>query len=79
MTFQSMIKEQENKTAEIVGQQIKQLGNSVNSYIAVHYDKLSTLSIETVSFAYTFVLPLPINEFMFIFSFNNSIFSRLRY
>ena len=43
MTFQSMIKEQENKTAEIAGQQIKQLGNSVNSYIAVHYDKLSTL------------------------------------
>lgn len=29
--------------AKAVGEQIKQIGNAVNSYIAVHSDKLSTL------------------------------------
>lgn len=47
MTFQSMIKEQENKTAEIAGQQIKQIGTAVNTYITNHYDTISRLNNAT--------------------------------
>ena len=43
ISFQQMLKEHENTTAKIAGQQIKQIGNSVNSYIAVHYDKIAIL------------------------------------
>ena len=43
LSFQQMLRKQEDTLAKTVGEQIKQLGNSVNSYIAVHYDKLSTL------------------------------------
>ena len=44
LSFQQMVKSQEDIQAKAVGEQIKQIGNSVNSYIAVHYDKLSSLS-----------------------------------
>ena len=44
LSFQQMVKSQEDIQARAVGEQIKQIGNSVNSYIAVHYDKLSSLS-----------------------------------
>jgi competence protein ComGC len=44
ISFQQMLKNHENNQAKIAGEQIKQIGNSVNSYIAVHYDKLSSLS-----------------------------------
>lgn len=43
LSFQQMLKEDENTQSKAVGQQIKQIGNSVNSYIALHYDKLSLL------------------------------------
>ena len=43
-SFQKMVKDQEDIQAKAVGEQIKQIGNAVNSYIAVHYDKLSSLS-----------------------------------
>lgn len=39
-----MISEHENTQAKSAGQQIKKIGDSVNSYIVNHYDKLSTLS-----------------------------------
>ncbi|MCL6381502.1 MULTISPECIES: shufflon system plasmid conjugative transfer pilus tip adhesin PilV [Pectobacterium] len=42
--FQDMKKEQENIVAKAVGEQIKQMGDAVNSYINIRYDKLSTLS-----------------------------------
>lgn len=42
--FQDMKKEQETVIANAVGAQIKQLGEAVNRYIALRYDKLSTLS-----------------------------------
>lgn len=44
LSFQKMISEHENTQAKSVGQQIKKIGDSVNSYIVNHYDKLSTLS-----------------------------------
>ena len=44
LSFQQMVKSQEDKQAKAVGEQIKQIGNSINSYISVHYDKLSSLS-----------------------------------
>lgn len=44
-SFQQMLKTYENNQAKAVGQEIKQIGNSVNSYIALHYDKLSTYGI----------------------------------
>lgn len=44
MKFQDLKQEQENILANSVGQQIKQLGNAVNGYINIHYDKLSTLT-----------------------------------
>jgi competence protein ComGC len=43
LSFQQMLRKQEKTLAKSAGEQIKQIGNSVNSYIAVHYDKLSTL------------------------------------
>ena len=42
-SFQQMLRINEDNQAKIIGEQIKQIGNSVNSYIAVHYDKLSSL------------------------------------
>ena len=42
-SFQQMLRINEDNQAKIIGEQIKQVGNSVNSYIAVHYDKLSSL------------------------------------
>lgn len=44
LSFQQMVKSQEDIQAKAVGEQIKQIGNSINSYISVHYDKLSSLS-----------------------------------
>ncbi|WP_200599064.1 shufflon system plasmid conjugative transfer pilus tip adhesin PilV [Klebsiella variicola] len=44
MKFQDMRNEQESVLATAVGQQIKQLGEAVNGYINIRYDKLSTLS-----------------------------------
>lgn len=42
--FQDMKSEQENTLASAVGQQMKQMGEAVNGYINIRYDKLSTLS-----------------------------------
>ncbi|WP_318842090.1 shufflon system plasmid conjugative transfer pilus tip adhesin PilV [Pectobacterium odoriferum] len=42
--FQDMKSEQENILASTVGQQMKQMGEAVNGYINIRYDKLSTLS-----------------------------------
>lgn len=42
--FQDMKSEQENILASAVGQQMKQMGEAVNGYINIRYDKLSTLS-----------------------------------
>ncbi|EOD4069161.1 TPA: shufflon system plasmid conjugative transfer pilus tip adhesin PilV [Yersinia enterocolitica] len=42
--FQDMKTEQENTLASAVGQQMKQMGEAVNGYINIRYDKLSTLS-----------------------------------
>ncbi|HCU0797062.1 MULTISPECIES: shufflon system plasmid conjugative transfer pilus tip adhesin PilV [Citrobacter] len=42
--FQDMKNNQENMMADTVGNQIKQIGEAVNRYISIHYDKLSTLS-----------------------------------
>ena len=44
LSFQQMLQKQENILASGAGQQIKQIGDSLNSYIAVHYDKLSILT-----------------------------------
>lgn len=44
MRFQDMKNEQETIIANAVGQQIKQVGEAVNGYINIRYDKLSTLS-----------------------------------
>ncbi|WP_431021597.1 shufflon system plasmid conjugative transfer pilus tip adhesin PilV [Escherichia coli] len=44
MRFQDMKTEQENVMANAVGQQMKQVGEAVNGYINIRYDKLSTLS-----------------------------------
>ena len=43
MKFQDMKNEQDNVIASAVGQQIKQMGEAVNGYINIRYDKLSTL------------------------------------
>ena len=45
--FQSMSHKQEQLKASIVGQQIKNVGEAVNVYVANHYDALSTLSNST--------------------------------
>lgn len=42
--FQDMKNEQENINADIAGQEIQRIGNAVNNYISLRYDKLSTLS-----------------------------------
>lgn len=44
MKFQDLKREQENIEAQAVGQQIKQIGEAVNGYINIRYDKLSTLT-----------------------------------
>lgn len=44
MKFQDMKNEQETVVAKAVGEQIKQMGEAVNSYINIRYDKLSTLT-----------------------------------
>ncbi|WP_154715541.1 shufflon system plasmid conjugative transfer pilus tip adhesin PilV [Pectobacterium fontis] len=44
MKFQDMKKDQENILANTVGAQMKQMGDAVNRYISIRYDKLSTLS-----------------------------------
>ncbi len=44
MKFQDMRNNQENILASTVGQQMKQIGEAVNGYINIRYDKLSTLS-----------------------------------
>lgn len=47
MKFQDMKNEQESIMASTVGQQMKQIGEAVNRYINIHYDKLSTLLSST--------------------------------
>lgn len=42
--FQDMKKEQENIIANIVGSQIKQIGEATNHYISIRYNVISTLS-----------------------------------
>lgn len=49
MKFQDLKKDQENTIADAVGQQIKQVGDAVNGYINIHYDKLSTLTSVSTS------------------------------
>ncbi|HGZ2383071.1 TPA: prepilin cleavage protein [Escherichia coli] len=44
MKFQDMKNEQESIMASAVGQQMKQIGEAVNGYVNIRYDKLSTLS-----------------------------------
>lgn len=44
MRFQDMKNEQETVMAKAVGQQMKQMGEAVNRYISIRYDKLSTLA-----------------------------------
>ncbi|WP_370620704.1 shufflon system plasmid conjugative transfer pilus tip adhesin PilV [Edwardsiella tarda] len=44
MKFQDMKNDQEQILANAVGQQMKQIGEAVNGYINIRYDKLSTLA-----------------------------------
>ncbi|WP_407654865.1 shufflon system plasmid conjugative transfer pilus tip adhesin PilV [Brenneria populi] len=44
LKFQDMKNEQETVMANAVGSQMKQMGEAVNRYISIRYDKLSTLS-----------------------------------
>lgn len=44
MRFQDMKNEQDTVIAKAVGQQMKQMGEAVNGYINIRYDKLSTLT-----------------------------------
>ncbi|WP_159188589.1 shufflon system plasmid conjugative transfer pilus tip adhesin PilV [Klebsiella pneumoniae] len=44
LKFQEMKSTQEDITASLAGEQLKQIGQAVNSYITMKYDKLSTLS-----------------------------------
>lgn len=44
MRFQDMKNEQETVIAKAVDQQMKQIGEAVNGYINIRYDKLSTLT-----------------------------------
>ncbi|GKW20727.1 hypothetical protein PEC302107_24560 [Pectobacterium araliae] len=44
MKFQDLKQEQENTQAKIAGEQLKQIGEAVNGYISIRYDKLSTLT-----------------------------------
>ena len=43
MKFQDLKQEQEATEARAVGEQMKQIGEAVNGYISIRYDKLSTL------------------------------------
>ena len=42
--FEDMIHDQEDLKASAAGQQISQIGDAVNGYINIRYDKLSTLT-----------------------------------
>jgi len=44
MKFQDMVNDQEYTQARLAGEQIKQLGEAVNKYISIRYDKISTLT-----------------------------------
>ena len=44
MKFQDMKREQENILANIIGSQIKQIGEATNRYISIRYNVISTLS-----------------------------------
>ena len=44
MKFQDMVNEQDNLTAKTAGQQLNEIGQAVNGYINIRYDKLSTLT-----------------------------------
>ncbi|ENR1022577.1 TPA: shufflon system plasmid conjugative transfer pilus tip adhesin PilV [Enterobacter hormaechei subsp. hoffmannii] len=52
MRFQDMKTEQENVMAKAVGQQMKQIGEAVNGYINIRYDKLSTLTSSSSQSSY---------------------------
>lgn len=45
--FQDLKQDQENVQAKVAGEQLKQLGEAVNSYISIRYNKLSTLTAAT--------------------------------
>lgn len=47
MRFQDLKQDQENVQAKIAGGQLKQIGEAVNGYISIRYDKLSTLTAAT--------------------------------
>lgn len=47
MKFQELKQQQENVQAKIAGEQLKQIGEAVNGYISIRYDKLSTLTAAT--------------------------------
>ncbi|HIE9827257.1 TPA: shufflon system plasmid conjugative transfer pilus tip adhesin PilV [Klebsiella variicola subsp. variicola] len=47
MKFQDLKHEQEDIQSKAVGQQIKQLGEAVNGYINIRYDRLSTMTAST--------------------------------
>lgn len=47
MKFQDLKQEQESVQARTAGEQIKQVGEAVNGYINIRYDKLSTLTAAT--------------------------------
>ncbi|WP_411165317.1 shufflon system plasmid conjugative transfer pilus tip adhesin PilV [Klebsiella oxytoca] len=44
MKFQDLKQDQEHVQAKVAGEQLKQMGEAVNGYISIRYDKLSTLS-----------------------------------
>ena len=43
MKFQEMKSVQDQILARIVGEQIRQIGNAVNAYVSIRYDKISTM------------------------------------
>lgn len=49
VTFSQLVKTQEVNKAQYAGEQIRMIGESVNTYISNHYDSLSTLSNATGS------------------------------
>ena len=44
LSFQNMLKGQEDKQAKHMGEQIKQIANAANLYITNHYDVISSMS-----------------------------------
>ena len=44
MNFQDIKSDKEKVVANTVGTQIKQIGEVINRYVSVHYDRLSALS-----------------------------------